>query len=381
MKGVKGRLLKKIRSIRPVGHLKLQDRVFQANASDGCVDSFQNKSILQVRNQLIGEEPQQKNIDQSSLILQEPDIIDVSELMRDLVDEGMDFDKDIDDKENIGPPMAAAAPDNFKHSSETSTKTEHQVWQRRSSEPSDSDPQVLTQSPLWEIDVSSFRRPDLNSCSLFDPNLLAAFRQAVIDHIRMSEAERTARTEKEELDDNEEERPQEKASRIESEEEDDPLLEFSKKCPPGGSESVILYSTTLRGIRKTFENCNSVRFLLESFRAVFYERDISMHREFREELWKVLDCKKAIPPRLFIKGRYIGGAEEVLCLHEQGKLKRLFEGVPLDGTNGPCEGCGGVRFIVCFNCHGSHKVIGKDGQSNQCSKCNENGLIVCPLCC
>lgn len=106
-----------------------------------------------------------------------------------------------------------------------------------------------------------------------------------------------------------------------------------------------------------------------------------MHSEFREELWKVLGSRKTVPPRLFIKGRYIGGAEEVLCLHEQGKLKRLFEGVPLDRTNGSCEGCGGVRFVVCFNCNGSHKVIGEDGQSNKCPECNENGLIVCPLCC
>ncbi|KAF3434417.1 hypothetical protein FNV43_RR25520 [Rhamnella rubrinervis] len=382
MKGMKGKLLKKIKSIRPVGNLKLQDRILQVNASDGYVDSYKNNSILQVQNQLICEETQEKKINKSSMTVQEPDIIDVSDLMRDLEDEEMDFDEDIDDKENIRPPMAAKALVNFKHNSENSTKTEHELRQRRTSEASESDPETRTQTPLSEIDVSSFRRPDLNSCSLFDPKLLAAFQQAVIEYIKMSEAERKARTEKEKLDDNEEEPPPAKARRVVNEdEEDEPLLDFAEICPPGGSESVILYSTTLRGIRKTFDNCNSIRFLLESFRVVFYERDISMHSEYREELWTILDCRKTVPPRLFVKGRYVGGAEEVLCLHEQGKLKRLFEGVPLDRTNGSCEGCGGVRFVVCFNCHGSHKVIGEDGQSNKCPKCNENGLIVCPLCC
>ena len=105
-----------------------------------------------------------------------------------------------------------------------------------------------------------------------------------------------------------------------------------------------------------------------------------MHSEFREELRRILDGK-AVPPKLFIRGRYIGGAEEVLVLHEQGKLRPLFETVPIDRSNGPCEGCGGIRFVLCFRCNGSRKVIAEDGQCNNCSNCNENGLIICPICC
>lgn len=390
MKGVKGKLLKKIKSIRPVGYLKLQDRVLQVNASDGYVDSYQKKSVYQDENQLVCEETEQKKMKQSCLTEQEPDIIDVSELMRDLEDEGMDFDEDIDNKENIGPSMVVKDPVGFKHNSEISMKTEHEFRRSRASEVSESsepDPEISTQIPLSDIDISSFRRPDLNSRTLFDPNLLAAFQQAVIEHIRMSEAERKARKESEKLNEKEEEEGEEpppaKSRRIENdtgETDSDPLLDFLEKCPPAGSEAVILYTTTLRGIRKTFEDCHSIRFLLESFRVMFYERDISMHSEFREELWRVLDGK-VFPPRLFIKGRYIGGAEEVLSLHEQGKLKRLFEGVALDSSNGACEGCGGIRFVVCFNCNGSQKLIGVDGLSNKCSNCNENGLILCPVCC
>lgn len=105
-----------------------------------------------------------------------------------------------------------------------------------------------------------------------------------------------------------------------------------------------------------------------------------MHMEFKEELWRVMEGK-AKPPRLFIRGRYIGGAEEVLRLHEQGKFRQLFEGVPIDESTGPCEGCAGFRFVVCFNCSGSHRITEDNGLSRKCQDCNENGLIICPLCC
>ncbi|KAF7149205.1 hypothetical protein RHSIM_Rhsim03G0094700 [Rhododendron simsii] len=106
---------------------------------------------------------------------------------------------------------------------------------------------------------------------------------------------------------------------LELEENRDPLLDFEERCPPGGTDSVVLYTTGLRGIQMTFEDCNSIKFLLDSFRVLYSERDISMHSVFREELWMALGGK-IVPPRLFIKGRYIGGAEVVLTLHEQGNL-------------------------------------------------------------
>ncbi|KAG6772386.1 hypothetical protein POTOM_023793 [Populus tomentosa] len=106
-------------------------------------------------------------------------------------------------------------------------------------------------------------------------------------------------------------------------EEHPSLLDFEEKCLPGGSQSVILYTTSLRSIRKTFEDCHAIRFLLESLKVMFCERDVSFHLEFREELWRILGGR-VIPPRLFIKGRYIGGADEVIGLHEQGRLKKLL---------------------------------------------------------
>ncbi|KAI3523121.1 hypothetical protein L1887_01178 [Cichorium endivia] len=164
-------------------------------------------------------------------------------------------------------------------------------------------------------------------------------------------------------------------------------VEFEEKCPPGGSDAVVLYTTSLRGIRKTFEDCNTIRFLLGSFRVSYDERDVSMHMEFREELWRTLGGR-VIPPRLFIKGRHIGGVEEVIGLHEQGKLKDLLNGIPRSPNIGPCKGCGGIRFRVCFSCNGSRKVVSEDTDDSDndsplpvsCVECNENGLVKCAVC-
>lgn len=162
------------------------------------------------------------------------------------------------------------------------------------------------------------------------------------------------------------------------------LTDFEEKCPPGGEDSVIFYTTSLRGIRKTFEDCSSIRFLLDSFKVLVHERDVSMDMEFREELWRIMGGR-VIPPKLFIKGRYIGGADEVVGLHEQGKLKKLLEEIPSSLPNSLCTGCANLRFLVCSNCNGSRKVHAeKEGDHELCIKrcpdCNENGLVKCPVC-
>ncbi|KAG4204587.1 hypothetical protein ERO13_A04G055500v2 [Gossypium hirsutum] len=160
-----------------------------------------------------------------------------------------------------------------------------------------------------------------------------------------------------------------------------PLKDFEEKCPPGGEDAVVLYTTSLRGIRKTFEDCNAIRYLLSSFRILVHERDVSMDLEFREELWRLFG-EKVIPPKLFIKGRYIGGADEVIGLHEEGKLKKLFEGIP---SNIPCSECANMRFLVCPNCDGSRKVFAETDDDDEmclkCPDCNENGLVKCAACC
>ncbi|KAK7392714.1 hypothetical protein VNO78_21160 [Psophocarpus tetragonolobus] len=163
------------------------------------------------------------------------------------------------------------------------------------------------------------------------------------------------------------------------------LTDFEEIHPPGGSQEVILYTTSMRGIRKTFQDCNTILFLLRSFKIIYHERDVSLHLEYKEELWKILGGK-VIPPKLFIKGRYIGGADEVVGLHEMGWLGKLLEGTPIDFADGPCKGCACMKFAICSNCNGSCKVFITNGDNKnecfiRCPECNENGLVKCPICC
>ncbi|XP_047328922.1 uncharacterized protein At3g28850-like [Impatiens glandulifera] len=369
MKGVlKGMLLKKLKKVRAIGYLK-PERFLTVNASDRFIFSRDPEPKTEIKS------PQKEEYENQISVVGalENEIIDVSELMRDLEDDESDFSDEIDDKENT-------KPDSDQTQSLENSRLIRSVDRE------------FKPIPLSEMDISDFRRPEFESNSLFDPNLLSAFHQAVSE-IKSHEAEEITKYKEkiqesyieieEEESEEEEERPQ-KTRKIEEEENEgiqDPLLDFEEKCPPGGSCSVILYTTGLRGILKTFEDCASVRCLLQHFKVLFFERDISMHAEFRDELWETLG-EKLLPPRLFIMGRLIGGAEEVLSLHEQGRLRPLFHGLPEDRFEGPCDGCGGIRFVICYNCNGSNKVVaGNDGSPEECPECNENGLNICPYCC
>ncbi|KAI3809293.1 hypothetical protein L1987_25264 [Smallanthus sonchifolius] len=354
MKGVKGKFLKKLKTIKTIGYLK-PERVLHGNPAEVLIDNFFAKSINKVETHSVSEEQELAQIEnKSSVSVQEHEIIDVPELMKDLEDDDDAYDTDsvVEDKENFRPVSDPVA------------------YQKE-----------VQGNP--KIDISSFRPPDLDSGTLFDPNLLAAFKQAVLE-VKAQEEERRNRILRnigDELDQDQEQDGERPLKSQKLEETDNPLLDFEKICPPGGSDSVILYTTGLRSIRKTFEDCSSIRFLLESFRVLYHERDISMHMDFRDELYRILGGKM-VPPRLFIKGRYIGGAEEVLRLHEQGKFRPLLAGIPLNTWEGPCEGCAGVRFVVCFSCRGSRKVDSGDGWlPEKCKECNENGLSICPFCC
>nr|XP_043637457.1 uncharacterized protein At3g28850 [Erigeron canadensis] len=162
------------------------------------------------------------------------------------------------------------------------------------------------------------------------------------------------------------------------------LDSFEKKSPPGGpagEDVVVVYTTTLRGIRKTFEDCNVVRGIIESHHVRMIERDVSMDSGFKEELRMLLGKKEVKVPVVLVKGRLIGGSEEILKLEEEGKLGILLDGIPTVADTG-CTGCGGVRFVMCTVCNGSCKLIGYDGRrSVKCLECNENGLVQCPICC
>jgi glutaredoxin domain-containing cysteine-rich protein 1 len=88
-------------------------------------------------------------------------------------------------------------------------------------------------------------------------------------------------------------------------------------------------------------DCNGVRALLKSLGAPFQERDVSMAGD------------KAVPPRLFVRGRDLGGAGQVLSLHEQGRLALLLL-CGEAGARSRCDACAGVGFVCdhldgCFS--------------------------------
>ncbi|CAI9765024.1 unnamed protein product [Fraxinus pennsylvanica] len=127
---------------------------------------------------------------------------------------------------------------------------------------------------------------------------------------------------------------------------------------PGTEDRVVIYSTSLRGIRRTFQDCHSIRLIFRGFRVNLDERDYS-----------------------YLQRKYIGGAEVVKQLLEAGELVRLLKGLPMRPLK-PCEACDDVRFFPCTGCNGSRKVFDEDEeQLKRCPECNENGLVRCPLCC
>ncbi|XP_074306744.1 uncharacterized protein LOC141641990 [Silene latifolia] len=147
-------------------------------------------------------------------------------------------------------------------------------------------------------------------------------------------------------------------------------------------DKIVLYFTTLRGIRKTYEDCSTVRAILGGFRVVVDERDISMDSSYRQELQSKLVGKAMSLPQLFIRGKHIGGADDVKLLHETGELESILEGCPTKDNESVCESCGDARFVPCSNCYGSRKVYHEEeGRTRKCPKCNENGLLRCPACC
>ncbi|XP_057810052.1 uncharacterized protein LOC131024553 [Salvia miltiorrhiza] len=160
----------------------------------------------------------------------------------------------------------------------------------------------------------------------------------------------------------------------------DPLGDFEAICPPGGEDAVVVYTTSLGGVRRTYEDCNRVRQLMETYQVVFDERDVALDGGFRGEL-RGLVGEGAAVPRVFVKGRYIGGAEEVVGLNETGRLSRILNWAKVERGAGRlgCRGCGGARFVPCLGCGGSCKIL-VGGVKERCGECNENGLVHCPIC-
>ncbi|XP_047320932.1 uncharacterized protein At5g39865 [Impatiens glandulifera] len=144
---------------------------------------------------------------------------------------------------------------------------------------------------------------------------------------------------------------------------------------PGSEKRIIVYYTSLRVVRTTFDDCKDVLSILRGFRVSIDERDLAMDSKFMDELKGILKRKSSISlPRIFIEGRYIGGADEIRHLNEAGELKKCLQAIP-PAVGGVCESCGGFRFILCDECSGSRKIFSDKTGFRSCTACNENGLM------
>ncbi|CAE6076506.1 unnamed protein product [Arabidopsis arenosa] len=153
---------------------------------------------------------------------------------------------------------------------------------------------------------------------------------------------------------------------------------------PGTEDKIVLYFTSLRGIRKTYEDCCCVRAILRGLQVTVDERDISMDSKYRKELQSVLVAaeKPVCLPQVFIRGTHIGGVEEIMQLNDGGELAEMLKDFPACERLGTCRSCGDARFVPCTNCDGSTKVFEEqDERFKRCPKCNENGLVRCRVCC
>ncbi|KAM0842182.1 hypothetical protein ACQ4PT_058529 [Festuca glaucescens] len=151
-----------------------------------------------------------------------------------------------------------------------------------------------------------------------------------------------------------------------------PAIVAEGRCPPGGADAVMLYTTTLRGICKTFEECNAVRAAIEPHDVKLIERDVSMDSGYMEELRLLLGARELRVSAVFVRGKHVGGTAEVTKMEEEGKLKALLQGLPRERVW--CAGCADVRFIMCRDCNGSRKmrVDGDQKETVQCASSQEH---------
>ncbi|KAI3462945.1 hypothetical protein Pfo_019608 [Paulownia fortunei] len=187
---------------------------------------------------------------------------------------------------------------------------------------------------------------------------------------------------------------------VEEDEKNVNCIGSGNKIVPRDKDKLTVYFTSLRGVRKTYEDCCHVRVILKLLGVKVDERDVSMHSQFKEELKELLGegFGGGGLPIVFLGQKCIGGAEELRRWNEEGKLEKMVENCETvnngGGNSEVCEACGDIRFVPCETCSGSCKIyyegdydeeeIGESEQEHgfhKCPDCNENGLIRCPVCC
>lgn len=339
----------------------------------------------------------------------EPETINAWELM-----EGLE------DSSPLRPPQSHHHFRSFSFNLQVSNRIQSLIDQQ--STPRVRDDDAERQNPIWEEDAgggdadddaSNSNSNDTSIVSDFDPEVISTFRKALEElppanpfHLKPLLSEKPQASDGNNND----------TLEAKTDDDDDSRELDLSRDRVRGKDKLIVYFTSLRGVRKTYEDCCNVRLILKALGVKIDERDVSMHSGFKEELKELLGegwYSGGALPKVFIGSKYIGGAEEISRMHEHGQLEKLVEGCELveDGGGGggvggggngvTCEACGDIRFVPCDTCSGSCKIYcegdydddDEDENENEkveeeidngfqrCPDCNENGLIRCPICC
>ncbi|GAB2225608.1 hypothetical protein Droror1_Dr00006405 [Drosera rotundifolia] len=113
-------------------------------------------------------------------------------------------------------------------------------------------------------------------------------------------------------------------------------------------DRIVFYYTSLRGIRRTYEDCCVVRMIFRGLRVPVDERDISLDSTYKKALQEALKGKLSLP-QVFIGEKHIGGAEEIKEMHEYGELAKLvvmcLADLEYDYTN-PYESASRINRVI-----------------------------------
>ena len=115
---------------------------------------------------------------------------------------------------------------------------------------------------------------------------------------------------------------------------------------------IIVYTTSFRGVRSTFEDCKYVLLVLHNLRMEVDERDTYTNPSYITEMEKKVGCTQCKLPQVFIGGRHIGVRAKKLnelCVHlflrhlksnteveelnESGELRVLLADFPVSPEN------------------------------------------------
>ncbi|KAG8453627.1 hypothetical protein GDO86_000311 [Hymenochirus boettgeri] len=150
---------------------------------------------------------------------------------------------------------------------------------------------------------------------------------------------------------------------------------------------IVIYTTSLRVVRNTFERCETARKIFQNHRVKFEEKNIALNSDFGKELDERCQRVGEVPslPVVFIDGHYLGGAEKILAMNESGELQDLLMKIERVQHPHACAFCGGFGFLPCLVCHGSKMSVFRNCFTDsfkalKCTACNENGLQRCKGC-